>query len=207
MRGVTRPFVVGVAGGSGSGKTTIVRRLVQVLGDTNVTVIAHDRYYRNHRPHRTGGRPDFNYDHPDSLDTALLVEQVRALRVGQTVEAPTFDCALGTRKAETTTLRPAPTVIVEGILVLADETLRSLMDLKVFVDAETDTRFIRRLRHDMAHRGRSVSAVIDQYQTIVRPMHAQFVEPTRRYADIILDGGGEIEAAVNTLVGMIRDMT
>jgi uridine kinase len=200
---MNRSVIIGIAGGSGAGKTTIVRRVARALGEPNVTVLEHERYYRNHARPRPGEVPDFNFDHPRSFDTGLLVQHLRALRDGQTVQAPVFDCALGARTAETTTVRPARAILVEGILVLADEALRSLMDLKVFVDADADTRFIRRLEHDMARRGRTRSAVIDQYLTMVKPMHVEFVEPTRRYADLILDGGGEVEVAVERVVGKL----
>jgi uridine kinase len=195
-----RPLVVGIAGGSGAGKTTLVGRLVEALGAPAVTVLDHARYYRN----RTGDRAAFNFDHPDSFETPLLVHHVRALRDGQVAQVPLYNCTRGARQAETTPMPPAPTIIVEGILVFADDTLRALMDVKVFVDADADLRFIRRLQRDMADRGCSMAAVIDQYVTTVKPMHETFVEPSRRFADIIVPEGGQHPQSVDLLVAIIR---
>ena len=200
------PVVIGISGGSGAGKTTLARRIREALGEAEVALLDHGRYYRDQPPPRTGDRPRFNYDHPDSLDTALLVQHVRALREGRVVQAPLYNCSLGARKAETTPMQPASTIIVEGILVFVDDTLRSLMDLKVFVDADADTRFIRRLQRDMAERGCSVAAVIDQYEADVRPMHLQFVEPGRRHADVIVSDGGHNQAGLDQVLARIRDL-
>ena len=197
-------FVIGVAGGSGSGKTTVVRRIVDSLGSEHVTVLDHDRYYRDRNDLRLEERAALNYDHPDSLETDLLVEHVRALRGGRPVEVPRYDFTRHTRLAEKDTFQPRRALIVEGILILTDAALRELMDIKVFVDTDSDTRFIRRLQRDVAERGRTLESVIDQYQSTVKPMHREFVEPSKRYADVIVPRGGHNEVAIEMIVAKIR---
>ena len=203
---MTRPFVIGVAGGTGSGKTTVVRRIMEALGDTDVTVLAHDRYYRDHPDLRLEERGGLNYDHPNSLDTDLLVANLRALREGRTADLPVYDFTRHVRKPETAPVRPGSVIIVEGILIFADSALRSLMDVKVFVDTDADIRFIRRLERDIAERGRTVESVIDQYLSTVKPMHLEFVEPSRRYADLIVPEGGYNQVAVDMLLTLIRSL-
>ncbi len=203
---MTRPLIIGVAGGSGSGKSTVVRRIMEALGDTDVTVLEHDRYYRDHPELRLEERAALNYDHPNALDTDLLVEHVRALKEGRAVELPVYDFALHARKPETTPMRPGAAIIVEGILIFTDKTLRSLMDVKVFVDTDADTRFIRRLERDIAERGRTAASVIDQYLNTVKPMHLEFVEPSKRYADLIIPEGGYNQVAVDMLLTLIRSL-
>ena len=201
------PLIIGVAGGTGSGKTTVVRRIMDALGDADVTVLEHDRYYRDHPELRLEERAALNYDHPNSLDTDLLVTHVRALRDGHTVEAPVYDFTLHARKAETTPIRPGMAIIVEGILIFTDPPLRGLMDVKVFVDTDGDTRFIRRLQRDVAERGRTVDSVIDQYLNTVKPMHQEFVEPSKRHADLIVPQGGHNNVAVEMLLTLIKSLT
>jgi uridine kinase len=200
------PIVIGVAGGTASGKTTVVRRIVDNLGDDQVTVLEHDRYYRDRNDLRFEERAALNYDHPDALETDLMVRHVRDLRAGRPIEAPVYDFTLHARKAATETIHPRRTIIVEGILVFADAALRDLMDIKVFVDADPDTRFIRRLQRDVAERGRTMESVIEQYLSTVKPMHFEFVEPTKRYADIILPQGGHNQVGVDLLLGLIRGL-
>jgi uridine kinase len=200
-------LVIGVAGGSGSGKTTVVRRIAESLGDTRVAVLEHDRYYRDRADLRLEERAALNYDHPDSLETDLMVEHVRALRAGRDIQAPVYDFALYARKPATETVRPSRAMIVEGILIYTDAALRSLMDIKVFVDTDDDTRFIRRLQRDLNERGRTVQSVIDQYLGTVKPMHLDFVEPSKRYADIIIPQGGHNAVAVDMLLTLIRGLT
>jgi uridine kinase len=200
------PIVIGVAGGSGSGKTTVVRRIVDSLGSDQVTVLDHDRYYRDRNDLRLEERAALNYDHPDALETDLMVRHVHELKAGRPVEVPVYDF---TRHARLTTTEPAPprrALIVEGILVFVDSALRALMDIKVFVDTDDDTRFIRRLQRDVAERGRTMESVIDQYQSTVKPMHLEFVEPSKRYADIILPQGGHNAVAVELLLTLIRSV-
>ncbi len=200
------PLVIGVGGGSGSGKTTVVRRIVESLPEDRVTVLEHDRYYRDRGDLRLGERAALNYDHPDALETDLLVQHVMELRAGRPVEVPMYDFALYTRKPTTEHVEPRSAVIVEGILIYTDAQLRELMDIKVFVDADADTRFIRRLRRDVAERGRTMESVIEQYLTTVKPMHLEFVEPSKRYADIIIPVGGHNPVAIDMMLSMIRSL-
>jgi uridine kinase len=199
-------LVIGVAGGSGSGKTTVVRRIVDSLGDDHVTVLEHDRYYRDRNDLRFEERAALNYDHPDALETDLMVRHVRDLRDGRAIEVPVYDFARHARQPMTETVVPRRAIIVEGILIFSDAALRSLMDVKVFVDADDDTRFIRRLQRDLSERGRTVQSVIDQYLGTVKPMHLEFVEPSKRYADIIVPLGGHNTVAIDMLLTLIRSL-
>ncbi len=199
-------FVIGVAGGSGSGKTTVVRRIVDSLGPEHVTLLDHDRYYRDRNDLRLEERAVLNYDHPDALETDLLVHHVRELKSGRSVNVPLYDFTRHARLAETETFHPRRALIVEGILVFTDAALRDLMDIKVFVDTDSDTRFIRRLQRDVAERGRTMESVIDQYQSTVKPMHLEFVEPSKRYADVIIPLGGHNTVAVDLLLTMLRSV-
>ncbi len=201
-----KPFVIGVAGGSGSGKTTVVSQIVKSLGDDQVSLIEHDKYYRDRGDLRLEERAALNYDHPDSLETDLLVHHVKALRAGSAVEVPLYDFARHAREEGTTTVLPRRAIIVEGILIFADPDLRKLLDVKVFVDADDDTRFIRRLQRDLSERGRTVSSVIDQYLGTVKPMHLEFVEPSKRYADVITPLGGHNTVAIDMLLTLIRSL-
>jgi uridine kinase len=199
-------FVIGVAGGSGSGKTTVVRRIVDSLGPEHVTLLDHDRYYRDRNDLRLEERAVLNYDHPDALETDLMVGHVRELKSGRPVDVPQYDFTRHARLSETETFQPRRALIVEGILVFTDAALRDLMDIKVFVDTDSDTRFIRRLQRDVAERGRTMESVIDQYQSTVKPMHLEFVEPSKRYADVIIPLGGHNTVAVDLLLTMLRSL-
>ena len=201
-----KPFVIGVAGGSGSGKTTVVRRIIESLGDDQVSLLEHDKYYRDRGDLRLEERAALNYDHPDSLETDLLVRHINDLRTGKPVEVPNYDFARFARERDTTTVPPRRAIIVEGILIFTDPELRRLMDVKVFVDADDDTRFIRRLQRDLAERGRTVQSVIDQYLGTVKPMHLEFVEPSKRYADVIIPLGGHNTVAIDMLLTLIRSL-
>ena len=201
------PVVIGVAGGSGSGKTTVVRRIVQSLGPDEVVVLEHDRYYRDRNDLRLEERAALNWDHPDSLETDLLVQHVRDLKAGRAVEVPTYDFTRYTRRSDTHRYEPRRAIIVEGILIFSDAALRELMDVKLFVDADADTRFIRRLQRDVTERGRSMDSVIDQYLGTVKPMHFEFVEPTKRYADLIIPIGGHNAVAVDLMLSLVRSLT
>ena len=200
------PIVIGVAGGSGSGKTTVVRRIVESIGDDQVTVLEHDRYYRDRNDLRLEERAALNYDHPDSLETDLLVQHVHELRAGRSIDVPVYNFARYAREAATVAVVPRKAIIVEGILIFTDPALRRLMDVKVFVDADDDTRFIRRLQRDMSDRGRTVPSVIEQYLGTVKPMHLEFVEPSKRYADIIIPLGGHNTVAIDMLLTLIRSL-
>ena len=199
--------IVGVAGGSGSGKTTVVRRIVESIGDDQVAVLEHDRYYRDRNDLRFEERAALNYDHPDSLETDLMVRHVEDLRGGRTIDAPLYDFSRHARQRTTAAVIPRRAVILEGILIFTDAALRALMDVKVFVDTDDDTRFIRRLQRDLAERGRTVQSVIEQYLTTVKPMHLEFVEPSKRYADVIVPQGGHNVVAIDMLLTLIRSLT
>jgi uridine kinase len=197
------PVLVGVAGGSGAGKTTVVEAIALRLGAEHVSVIQHDAYYRDRRLVSADERSDINYDHPDSLDTALLVEHLSALANGSPVRRPVYDFTTHTRTAESILVEPRQVVVVEGILILADAALRHLLDLKVFVDTDPDIRIIRRLERDMEQRGRTYQSIIRQYLETVRPMHRSFVEPSKAHADVIIEGDGSQEETIEFLVDQI----
>jgi len=184
-----RSLVIGICGGTGSGKTTITQRIEEALPPGTVQVLQQDHYYRplDHLTLEERGRQ--NFDHPNSIDTALLVEQVGRLRDGEAIERPVYDFTQHRRLPETVRLEPRPALVIEGILIFENAALRALMDIKIFVDTDADLRFIRRLERDICERGRSVESVIQQYQATVRPMHLDFVEPSKRYADIIIPEG------------------
>ena len=197
------PLVIGVAGGSGSGKTTVVNRIVEAITPGDVTVIDHDRYYRDHPTLRLQDRAALNYDHPDALETDLLVRHVRALRAGEPVEVPTYDFARHARRSETDTVTPRTAIIVEGILVFVEATLREQLDIKLFVDTDADIRLMRRIRRDLEQRGRTFQSVRDQYYATVRPMHLEYVEPSKRWADLIIPEGGDNRIALELLLGRL----
>lgn len=199
-------LIVGVAGGSGSGKTTVVRRIVESLGPEEVTLLDHDRYYRDRNDLRLEERAALNYDHPDALETDLMVRHVLALKAGRAVQVPRYDFTRHARLPETDAFVPRRAVIVEGILIFTDPALRQLMDIKVFVDTDSDTRFIRRLVRDVSERGRTMESVIDQYQSTVKPMHLEFVEPSKRYADVLIPLGGHNTVAVDLLLTLLRSV-
>jgi uridine kinase len=199
-----RPIIIGVAGGSGSGKTTVVRAITRSLGSDQVAVIHHDSYYRDTSHLTPEERRQINYDHPDSLETSLLVQHLAELRQGRAVAVPVYDFAEHSRLERRELVEPRKVIIVDGLLILWDRELRELMDIKVYVDTDADLRFIRRLERDISERGRSAESVIRQYTHTVRPMHLEFVEPSKRYADIILPEGGHNLVAVDMLVTKVR---
>ncbi len=201
-----KPLILGVAGGSGSGKTTVVREIVNALGPDQVAVIHHDSYYRDMSHLPLEERAAINYDHPDSLESGLLVGHLQRLRHGQAVEVPIYDFTAHNRRPERQQVRPSRIVIVDGLLILWDAALRALMDIKVFVDTDSDMRFIRRLLRDIRERGRSAESVIRQYTETVRPMHLEFVEPSKRYADVIIPEGGQNRVAVDMLITKVRSV-
>lgn len=201
---MSRPVVVGVAGGSGSGKTTVVQEIVERLKPRAVSLVHHDSYYRDFSHLSPVERNAINFDHPDALETELLVAHLERLREGEPVQAPSYDFTTHTRKAETRPVRPTNVIIVDGILVLADAGLRSMLDIKIYVDTDPDIRLIRRLERDMRERGRSLDSVIRQYCATVRPMHLDFVEPSKRFADVIIPEGGGNLVAVDMMVARLR---
>jgi len=200
----TQPLVIGIAGGSGSGKTTVAQALVERVGPQHVALLPHDAYYRDFSHLPPEERAQVNYDHPDSLETSLLVEHIRQLRAGRTIERPVYDFTRHARRAETVRVEPRPIILVEGILIFAEPELRRLLDIKIYVDTDADLRFIRRLLRDVEERGRTVESVIRQYLTTVRPMHLEFVEPSKRYADIIVPEGGFNTVALDMLTARLQ---
>ena len=199
-------IVVGVAGGSGSGKTTVVRRLVERLGTHTTAVIAHDRYYYDQSGVPVDARAGLNFDRPDALETELLVAHLQALRAGETVDAPVYDFSRHARGPRVERVEPRPVILIEGVLVLVDSRLRDAMDLRVFVDTDDETRYARRLKRDVADRGRTVESVQSQYAATVHPMHVQFVEPSRRYADLIVTDGGFNDKGIDDVLTRIQSL-
>ncbi len=200
------PFVIGVAGGTGSGKTTVSRAIQNAVGRERIAYLQHDNYYNDHSHLPPEDRGKLNYDHPDSLDTRFMVEQLQQLRNNQAIDMPMYNFATHSRLADTQRVEPAKIILVEGILIFAERSLRKLMDMRIFVDTDADLRFIRRLKRDMDERGRSLDSIVNQYLATVRPMHMEFVEPSKRYADIIVPAGGFNRVAMEMIVSRIHTL-
>ena len=200
------PIIIGVAGGSGSGKTTVSQAILDRVGTERIAYIQHDSYYRelSHLPYEARAR--VNFDHPDSLDNELLTAHLDTLCSGRPVNVPIYDFTRHNRRAESERVFPHPVVLVEGILIFAEKALRERMDVKIYVDADADLRFIRRLDRDVAERGRTVTSVIEQYLNTVRPMHLEFVEPSKRYADIVIPRGGMNAVAIDMVVARVEHL-
>lgn len=199
-------IVIGLAGGTGSGKTTVAHVILERVGSERIAYVPHDAYYRSLADLPPAQREAINWDHPDALDTDLMIAQVQALKAGQAIELPVYDFMAYARTADTIHIAPQPIILVEGILIFADARLRQLFDMKIFVDTDADLRLIRRLRRDIAERGRTAESVIRQYLASVRPMHLEFVEPSKRYADIIVPEGGRNEVAMEMIVARIESL-
>jgi uridine kinase len=199
-------LVIGICGGTGSGKTTIAEHIIQALPEESVVVIQQDHYYKDlpHLPLDERARQ--NFDHPDSIDIPLLVAHIRRLRSGQGIERPVYDFTQHQRRAETVRLESRSAVIIEGILLFESMPLRELMDIKIFVDTDADIRFIRRLKRDISERGRTMESVVEQYMATVRPMHLEFVEPSKRHADVIIPEGGYNEVGIDLVIQKIRSL-
>jgi uridine kinase len=202
----TPPLVIGIAGGTGSGKTTVANVILERAGAEHIAFLPHDAYYKDLKDLPRAQRDIVNFDHPDSLETDLLVAHLKRLRQWQPVEIPVYDFTTHSRTTQTRRLDPQPILLVEGILIFAEPALRDLFDVKIFVDTAPDLRFIRRLQRDIVERGRSVESVIHQYQTTVRPMHLEFVEPSKRYADVIIPEGGHNTVAMDMVVARIESL-
>jgi len=198
------PLVIGIAGGSGSGKTTLANLILERVGRERIAYLPHDAYYKDLSELPPNQRMTINFDHPDSLDTELLTQHVLQLKASQPVDLPVYDFKTHTRTAETRRIDPRPVIMVEGILIFADKTLRELLDVKIFVDTDSDIRFIRRLERDIAERGRTTEMVVRQYMATVRPMHLDFVEPSKRYADVIIPEGGLNAVAMEMVVARLE---
>ncbi len=198
-----RILVIGIAGGTGSGKTTLLKRLVEHFGG-RVTVLSHDNYYKCRDDLSFEERCKLNYDEPDAMDTSLMVYHLEQLRRGEAVECPVYDFAAHNRSKETICLKPRPVIIVEGILIFENKPLRELMDIRIFVDTDADIRLCRRIKRDVNKRGRSLESVLEQYQATVKPMHEKYVEPSKKYADVVVPIGGKNPVALDMIIGHIQ---
>lgn len=200
-----KPIVFGVAGGTASGKTTVAKTILDAVGTSRIAYIPHDAYYRNLPTLSFEERAKINFDHPDSLETKLMVKHIKKLLEQKTVEVPVYDFTKHMRTDKTITVEPAPIILVDGILIFTKRKLRELMDIKVFVDTDSDIRFIRRLKRDIEERGRDLGSIVEQYIKTVRPMHMKFVEPSKRYADVIIPHGGMNKVAMNMVVSSLKE--
>jgi len=200
------PLVIGIAGGSGSGKTTVANVILQRVGADRIAYLPHDAYYRDLRDLPYAQRIQVNFDHPNSLENELLIDHVRKLKSWEAVDLPVYDFTTHTRTDRTVVIEPQRVIIVEGILIFGEPILRELFDVKIFVDTDSDLRFIRRLQRDISERGRTTEAVIRQYLATVRPMHLEFVEPSKRYADVIIPEGGLNAVAMDMVIARIKDL-
>lgn len=203
---MTKPIIIGVAGGTGAGKTTVTDQIYQSVSPDKITFLHHDSYYKDQSSKPLEERVKTNYDHPESLETELMIKHLISLVNGEAVDVPVYDFSQHNRKKETEHVEPKPLILVEGILIFVDKKLRELMDIKIFVDTDEDVRFIRRLKRDIADRGRTMESVIDQYLSTVKPMHLQFVEPSKRYADIIIPEGGYNKVALKMVTSRVKDL-
>lgn len=201
-----RPLVIGIAGGSGSGKTTVAQEILQRVGPDRIAFLQHDSYYKDLSGLPPAQRAEVNFDHPNSLETELLIHHIACLRDARAVEVPIYDFSKHSRTATTFTVQPRTVILVEGILIFTEAALRNMFDVKIFVDTDSDLRFIRRLERDLAERGRTTESVIKQYQLTVRPMHMEFVEPSKRYADVIIPEGGHNTAALDMVVARVESL-
>ncbi|MDQ2691149.1 MAG: uridine kinase [Chloroflexota bacterium] len=199
-------LVIGIAGGSGSGKTTVAQEILQRVGPDRIAFLQHDSYYKDLSGLPPIQRAEVNFDHPNSLETELLTEHIACLRDGKSVEVPIYDFSTHSRTGRTFTVQPRRVILVEGILIFTEASLREMFDVKIFVDTDSDIRLIRRLERDIAERGRTVQSVIKQYQSTVRPMHLEFVEPSKRYADVIIPEGGHNAAALDMVVARVDSL-
>ena len=200
------PFLIGLAGGTGSGKTTVANAIVARVGKERIAILSHDSYYRDFVDLPKDILDRQNFDHPDSLESELLVRHLKALKQGMVVETPIYDFKVHRRAAESRRVEPRKVILVDGILIFAEAELRKLFDVKIYVDTDADIRLIRRLKRDIAERGRSVESVVSQYESTVRPMHMEFVEPSKRYADLIIPEGGENTVALDFLFARLREL-
>lgn len=199
------PITIGVAGGSGSGKTTVVNHIINSVGEENLVCLQHDSYYRDLKHLSFEERSTHNFDHPSSLETELLIRHLKALKEGYQVEVPIYDFTRHVRKDETNLIHPKKVILVDGILIFSEKHLRKLLDIKLFVDTDDDIRLLRRIRRDILERERSLESVLNQYEQFVRPMHLEFVEPSKRYADIIIPRGGENQVALDMVNAVIQE--
>jgi uridine kinase len=207
MSKTTTSIVIGIAGGTGSGKTTVANEIVKTVGEEFICYIPHDAYYKNLSELPPNQRQAINYDHPYSLDTELMIEHIEALKRAEIVHLPIYDFTIHARTDKTIPIHPNPVILVEGILIFTDPVLRKLCNVKIFVDTDADIRLIRRIRRDISERGRTIESVLSQYEATVRPMHLEFVEPSKRYADIIIPEGGYNQVALEFVTARLQTLT
>lgn len=203
---MSRPILIGIAGGTGSGKSTVAQEIYRSLSEETIAVIEQDSYYRDQSHLSFEDRTKTNYDHPNAFDTELLLEHLKMLLNGEAIDKPMYDFEHHNRRTETLRLEARDIIILEGIMILTEPEIRDIMDIKIFVDTDADVRIIRRIQRDITERGRTIDSVIDQYLTTVRPMHLQFVEPTKRYADIIIPEGGYNKVAVDIMIAKVKEI-
>ena len=196
-------LVIGIAGGTGSGKTTLMNNIMAQF-EGMVTVLSHDNYYKRHDELTFEERSGLNYDEPDAIETSLMVEHLKALRAGQAIDCPVYDFTRHNRSDETVPLEPKPVIILEGILIFENESLRNLMDIRLFVDTDADVRLCRRIKRDVTKRGRTLESVLNQYQATVKPMHEKYVEPSKKYANLVIPEGGKNVVALDMILGRIQ---
>ena len=196
-------FLIGIAGGTGSGKTTLAENIVRHFGE-DITLLCHDDYYKAHDDLPYSEREKLNYDHPDAFDTDLLISHLEALKRGESIDCPIYDYTVHNRSEQTKTIHPTPVIVLEGILIFASPEVRALLDMKIFVDTDADVRILRRIVRDVRHRERTLESVISQYLTTVKPMHEAFVEPSKKHADIIVPEGGKNPVAYGMIIGQIE---
>lgn len=206
MASTHTPLVIGIAGGTGSGKTTVANVILDRVGENRIAYLPHDAYYKDLSNLPPAQREAINFDHPNSLETELMIEHVEVLKSGQSVQLPIYDFTKHARTDEYIPVEPQPIILVEGILIFVEPTLRALFDVKLFVDTDPDIRFIRRLRRDITERGRTTESVMQQYETTVRPMHLEFVDPSKRYADVIIPEGGYNQVAMDMVIARIDSL-
>jgi len=198
-------MIIGICGGTGSGKTTIARAIVEAVGEKNVVLVEQDSYYRNLADMPLDDRHHANFDHPDAIDSDLLVNHIKRLKLGQPIEIPIYDMVTHTRSERVEVIEPRPVVIVEGILIFSEPRILELLDVRVFVDTPDDIRLLRRLRRDITERGRTFERTLDQYEKTIRPMHFEFVEPSKRFADVIIPEGGQTDTSIKMLCSLVRE--
>lgn len=204
---MSRPILIGITGGTGSGKSTVTHEIYKSLADESIAIIEQDSYYKDQSDMPFEERVKTNYDHPDAFDTKLMIEHLHSLLEGKAIDKPSYDFSVHNRKKETVKVYPKDIIILEGLMILTEPEVRNMLDIKIFVDTDADVRIVRRIQRDIEERGRTIDSVINQYINVVRPMHLEFIEPTKRYADIIIPEGGYNRVAIDIMIARIKELT